>query len=70
MPVGLDLGSHTIRAVELDNVKGSVVLTRFGSYENPKISLESKTKEDLLTYTAALKSFFSEKPIVQIEASG
>ena len=60
MPVGLDLGSHTIRAVELDNIKGSVVLTRFGSYENPKISLESKTKEDLLTYTAALKSFFSE----------
>ncbi|MBI2620609.1 type IV pilus assembly protein PilM [candidate division WWE3 bacterium] len=60
MPVGLDLGSHTFRAVELIEIKGNVSLTKFGSYENPRISLESQSAEDLLHYTAAIKDFFAE----------
>ena len=61
MPIiGLDLGTHTIRAVELDVNKGSIVLSKFGSYENPRISLNSGSKDDLKLYSAALRDFFSD----------
>jgi type IV pilus assembly protein PilM len=58
--VGLDLGSHNFRAVELERRKNSFVLNKFGQYDNPKLNLQSEEKSDLDTYSTALKDFFDE----------
>jgi type IV pilus assembly protein PilM len=61
MPViGLDLGNHSFRAVELDRKKGQLVLERFGTYTNPRLNLDSTSKEDADLYSNALKDFFAE----------
>jgi type IV pilus assembly protein PilM len=61
MPIiGLDLGRHNFRAVEIDRQKGKVVLTRYGSYENPRINLETESKEEIIAYSNAIKEFFEE----------
>ena len=61
MPVvGLDLGRHNFRAVELTRDKNGIVLNKFRSYENPKLNLESATKEDITAYAAAVREFFNE----------
>jgi type IV pilus assembly protein PilM len=58
--VGLDLGSHNFRAVELERRKNSFILNKFGQYDNPKLNLQSDEKSDLETYSSALKDFFDE----------
>jgi type IV pilus assembly protein PilM len=58
--IGLDLGSHSIRAVELENARGNITLKKFGIYENPKISLEENTKDSIHEYASAIKHFFSD----------
>lgn len=58
--VGLDLGSHSIRAVELEESKGGILLKRFGSYESPKLDYSSVSKQDQNTYADAVKHFFKE----------
>ena len=61
MPVlGLDLGNCHFRAVELSLSKGKVVLDKFGSYQNPKLNIESQSDEDLNKYADALKTFIAE----------
>lgn len=61
MPVvGLDLGAHTFRAIELDRIKDNTVLQKFGTYDNPKIHLESESDKDLEVYASALRDFFAE----------
>ena len=60
MPIiGLDLGEHSLRAVELENKKGSYTVTNFGHFENPQLA-RSKIGEKKDTYIAALKNFFTE----------
>ncbi len=58
--VGLDLGSHTIRAVEMEEQKGRIVLRKYGSYENPNINLQTDSQKDLDKYSAALREFIAE----------
>lgn len=61
MPIiGLDLGRNSFRAVELERDKNKTVLLKYGYYENPKINIDSNTKEDLAQYSAAIKQFFVE----------
>jgi len=61
MPIiGLDLGSHGFRAVEMEEQKGSITLRKYGFYENPKLSLQTKAQPDLDAYSAALRDFFAE----------
>ncbi len=61
MPViGVDLGNHSFRAVQLTNKKGQIILDKFGSYSNPRLNLESTSKEDTDLYANAIKDFFSE----------
>lgn len=61
MPIiGLDLGSHGFRAVEMEEQKGNIVLRRFGSYENPRLNLQTTAQADLDAYAASLKDFFTE----------
>jgi type IV pilus assembly protein PilM len=65
--VGLDLGSHRFRAVELDESKGKITLLRFGTYQNPKINLESESKEELSEYSSSIKNFFKESGFTSTE---
>jgi len=60
MPViGLDLGEHSFRAVEMEYRKGIYTILNFGHFENPQLSRSNMTsKKDV--YKSALKSFFSE----------
>ena len=58
--VGLDLGRHNFRAVELERDKGKNILLRYGAYENSRLNMESENKEDLMDYSAAIRDFFVE----------
>ena len=61
MPIiGLDLGSHSFRAVELERKKNESTLLKFGEYENPKLNFRSDSKDDINAYVGALKGFFTE----------
>lgn len=61
MPViGLNLGKSSIRAVELEKRKDGIYVNNFGSYDNPRLNLESKDKNDLDAFAETLKHFISE----------
>lgn len=61
MPIiGLDLGRHNFRAVELEKDKGRFVINKFGYYDNPKLNIEATSKEDIQNYASAIKDFFAE----------
>ncbi|HSX39425.1 MAG TPA: type IV pilus assembly protein PilM [Candidatus Saccharimonadales bacterium] len=61
MPIiGLDLGRHNFRAIELDKEKGKPVLLKYGNSENPKVNLDNSGKEDIQLYSNALKQFLVE----------
>ena len=60
MPViGLDLGEHSFRAVELEYKKDIYTILNFGHFENSQLS-RSKLTEKKSIYINALKQFFSE----------
>ncbi|MFZ5425208.1 MAG: type IV pilus assembly protein PilM [Patescibacteria group bacterium] len=58
--VGLDLGTYSIKALEIDEIKGNKVLKNFTVFNDAKLNLESNTKEDLDYYSEKLKEIFSE----------
>ena len=61
MPIiGIDLGKHSFRAVELDRKKDELSLLNLGTYQNPRLNLDSNMKEDIEIYSSALRDFFSE----------
>lgn len=61
MPIiGLNIGKRSFRAVELDFKKDKIILTNFGSYSNPKVSMDPNSQEDLNLVSQALGQFFSE----------
>ncbi|MFA6981668.1 MAG: type IV pilus assembly protein PilM [Patescibacteria group bacterium] len=59
--VGLNLGLNNFRAVEIEKSKGSVMLTKYGTYKNPRINLETDELADINEYASALDTFFTEK---------
>ena len=61
MPIiGLDLGKYSFRAIEIDERRGKKVLTGFGTYENPRLDLNSAEKEGYERYAKSIRGFFSE----------
>ena len=58
--VGLNLGKSSVRAIELEKKKDDIVVTNFGSYDNPRLNLESREKEDINSFSNTLKHFFTE----------
>jgi type IV pilus assembly protein PilM len=58
--VGLNLGKSSIRAIELEKRKDGIYVNNFGSYDNPRLNLESKDKDDIDTFASSLRNFFSE----------
>ena len=60
MPIiGLDIGEHSLRAIEIENKKGVFNITNFGHFENPQLArnLLGERKD---IYKNAIRSFFSE----------
>ncbi len=58
MPViGLDLGKHKFRAVEIEKQGDKLVLTKFGHLENPDIELNFDDQNKLKHYGDELKQF-------------
>jgi type IV pilus assembly protein PilM len=61
MPViGLDLGKHSFRAVELEEKRDKAVITHYGTFENPRLNLDSEKPESTELYASAIRDFFTE----------
>jgi len=58
--LGLDLGRHTFRAVEIERSKKGLMLIRSGIYDNPKINLEDPSKNALKEYSHAIRDFIHD----------
>lgn len=61
MPIiGLDIGKHRFRAVELSREKKFFVLHNFGSYDGPDLNLNFGVQEQIDTYAEEIKKFMRE----------
>lgn len=60
MSIGLDLGSHSIKVVELQKVSNSIVLTNFAIFESDKLKLDLGDEDNLNLYISKLKTYFTE----------
>lgn len=58
--LGLDLGKHTFRAVEMERSKKGNVLIRSGLYDNPKIDLEDPAKNSVKEYSHSIRDFIHD----------
>lgn len=62
MPIiGLDLGRHQFRAVELEQQKGFYILKNYGNYEGRMLDLDFRSPDAVANYTNALKEFIRER---------
>jgi type IV pilus assembly protein PilM len=60
MSIGLDLGSHSIKVIELQKVSNSPVLTNFAIFESDKLKLELTDENSFNFYVSKLRNFFEE----------
>ena len=58
-PIGLDIGSSSIRAVEVRRAKDDYTLTNFGQIPLPAGTVQSGVVEDALAVTSALKQLWA-----------
>lgn len=59
--VGLDLGKHTFRAVELEKSRSGLAVTHIGEYENLKLDFNDTSKNSLKEYAAAIRDFIRDQ---------
>jgi len=61
MPIiGLDLGNHTFRAVEMEDQKGRLVLRKHGIHDDRDLNLNSSSDQEIKKYASALKHFIAD----------
>lgn len=61
MPIiGLDIGKHRFRAVEIEKTKQANVLKNFGEYFSPDITFNLNSPESIEAYTKVLKDFIKD----------
>jgi type IV pilus assembly protein PilM len=58
-PIGLDIGSSSIRAVEVRRAKDEYILTNFGQVPLPQGTVQGGVLEDPLVVTSALKQLWA-----------
>ena len=58
--IGIDLGNHSIKCVELGLVSKSSTLLNFAIYESDKLKLDFSNEENINMYAQKLKEFFKE----------
>ncbi len=59
--VGLNLGTNNFRALEMEKSKNRPVVTKYGTYKNPRVDLETNNENEISDYAEALDTFFAEK---------
>jgi len=58
--IGIDLGNHSIKCVEVGLVSKSPTILNFAIYESDKLKLDLNNEETLNIYSLKLKEFFKE----------
>ncbi len=58
--VGLEMGGHSFKAVELKKEKDKIELVRYGLSERHNLTLNSDSEEDLEKYAHGLADFFDD----------
>jgi type IV pilus assembly protein PilM len=58
--IGLDLGSHSIKCVELDIINKNPTLVNFAIYESDKLKLDFANEDSINLYISKIKEFFKE----------
>lgn len=58
--IGLDLGKHSFRAIEIDRTRKGNVVLHSGMYDNPKLNFEDESVESTATYAQNIREFISE----------
>jgi len=62
MSIGLDLGNHSIKVIEVQNLNSQPVLTNFAIFESDKLRLDLNDEDNINFYISKLKSYFEEVP--------
>jgi type IV pilus assembly protein PilM len=60
MSIGLDLGNHSIKIVELQRISGFPVITNFAIFESDKLKLDLGDEDSVNLYISKLKTYFDE----------
>lgn len=58
--IGLDLGSHSIKCVELDIVNKNPTIINFSVFESDKLKLDFNSEDSINLYISKIKEFFNE----------
>lgn len=58
--IGIDLGNHSIKCVEIGLVSKNPTLLNFAIYESEKLKLDFSNEDSINLYAAKLKEFFKE----------
>ncbi len=58
--IGLDLGSHSIKCIELDLINKNPTLVNFSVLESDKLKLDFNKEDSVNMYVSKIKEFFSE----------
>lgn len=59
--VGLEMGGHSFKAVELKKEKGKIELVKYGLSDRHNLTLNSNNEEDLDKYSQALSDFYDDQ---------
>lgn len=62
MSIGLDLGNHSIKVIEIQSINSQAILTNFAIFESDKLRLDLNDEENVNFYVTKLKSYFDEVP--------
>lgn len=62
MSIGLDLGNHSIKVIEVQNLNSQPILTNFAIFESDKLRLDLNDEDNINFYISKLKSYFEEVP--------
>ncbi len=58
--IGLNIGKRSFKAVELEDKKGKLIISNFGTYTNPRMISGPDSLEDVDIIASSLSEFFSE----------
>jgi len=60
MSIGLDLGNHSIKILELERVSNTYILINFAVFESDKLKLDITDEDSMNLYISKIKNYFEE----------
>lgn len=67
--IGLDIGNHSIKCLEIKNIKGHPTLTNFAIFESDKLKLDFTNEDSLNLYILKIKEFIEEMDLSSNEVN-